>query len=279
MENKIVKTTVLEGGFGGNAKLIEMSDGQKFVYKSYAHLLPSTSLINEEWDTLVYLYNKGCSVPKPIEKDETGYSMQYIDSGNFISIYKKADIVTQKEMMSKFAKVLYDLHKIETTEKNVYGEKGFLQNELAEIRQVVEDFHFDEYIEILDRLETVSSNVIEKPLCYIHRDYHAWNVLSDKEGKLYIIDLFLKQGDFRFDVGWAYMLMSRNGENEGFGESFLAEYEKINPDVIVNIEFFKQLANLRWLINVKPGQLDKANAGWQWLINQGEKMIDVNFTL
>ena len=48
-------------------------------------------------------------------------------------------------------------------------------------------------------------------MCFIHRDHHPWNVLADSDGKLYVVDLPLSQGDFRFDVGWTYMLMFRSG--------------------------------------------------------------------
>lgn len=59
------------------------------------------------------------------------------------------------------------------------------------------------------------------PSCYLHRDYHIWNVLSDKNNKLYVIDLELKQGDYRFDVGWTY--------SKGYGIStrMLRYYEQI----------------------------------------------------
>lgn len=265
--SEIIKTTTLEGGSGGHAKLLETSDGKLIVHKSYAHLLPSTKEIDNELDTLVYLYKMGISVPKPISRDKTGFTMQYIDGGMFIDKYKES--TDKNDLMKKFAKTLHDLHTLETTEKT----SNFINTELSEIKQVIEKYNFTEYQKILNTLETAASHITEQPPCYIHRDYHAWNVLSDKNGKLYIIDLTLKQGDFRFDVGWTYMLMARNGENPGFSESFFAEYKKLNFAVSEDFEFFKQLANLRWLINVKPWQIGHFDEGWQWLIKQGEGMI------
>jgi hypothetical protein len=52
------------------------------------------------------------------------------------------------------------------------------------------------------------------------------------------------------------MLMSRSAIHDAkfkdFAQAFLAGYYKLKPDTCNDIEYFKQLANLRWLVNVSP---------------------------
>lgn len=247
-EKKIINTTIIKKSPEVEVRLEEMSDGKKHIYKEYA----DPAGINGEWDALVFLRKKGYSVPRPIKRGEKGIYLQYIESGALWHLYKGADAETQKAMLKKFTKLLYDLHTIETSD----AETGFLQAEIAEIGQLTAEKNLGEnYTDFLAGLEAAAKKITEQPTCYIHRDFHPWNVLSDKKGKLYATDLALKRGDFRFDVAWTYMLMSRTGYPE-FAEEFLREYGTLREDVFEDFEFFKQLANLRWLVNVQPGTGD-----------------------
>lgn len=265
MDNIIVKTTTFRDHPRCKVLLEEMQDGQKHVRKSYGARnisLNNVPLDDEEWAALCFLYNSGLNVPKPYKKDEQGMYMQYIDNGIFLDLYKVADIATQSKLTDKFVKLLCDLHNIKPKSNPPHG--GFIKNELAEIKTIIEKKQIDHYWEVLDKLQYLSTSITERQSCYIHRDYHVWNVLLDKDQKLYIIDMTLTQGDYRFDVGWTYMLMSRSSIHDvsftDFAQDFIEKYYKLKPDTCDDIEYFKQLANLRWLVNVTPDK--KTDEPW-----------------
>jgi len=251
-----------------------MADGQQCVSKKYSDAVNKNhpTFISDEWEAITFLHSKGYSVPKPIKKDGNKIYMQYIENGPLSRIYEISDDGLRQKQIKDFAKLLYDLHNVDMNDAEKPNFSRFVENELTEIRSIVEEHNLTDYLEILGKLEADSVNISEQPFCYIHRDYHWWNVLSAKDGKLYLVDFVLKQGDFRFDVGWTYMMMTRNGvsvEAEA-GEFFLAEYINLKPDVRVNFKFFKQLANLRWLANVRPGEWSKKPDFWQSMIRAAE---------
>ena len=268
------KTTKLTNGWQSEINLIETTSGEQYIRKNYT--FDDDTILKNEWKTLTFLYNKGYSVPKPIKIDKDGIYMQYVEKGALWDVYNDSDSKTQQDLMKKYAKLLYDLHAVDIScIKESYKGK-FVENELTEIRNIIEKHNLNDYLKILKKLETESLNIIEQPLCFIHRDYHPWNVLVDNY-KLYTIDIFYTQGDYRFDVGWAYVHMKRTSTDDNFAnfaENFLTEYQKLNPDVINDFEFFKQLANLRWLANVRPGELSEKPEFFQKMIKEAELIMN-----
>jgi hypothetical protein len=92
-----------------------------------------------------------------------------------------------------------------------------------------------------------------------------------------LIDIFNTLGDYRFDVGWAYVHMRREAEKAErvqFAEDFLCEYLKLKPEATDDFEFFKQLANLRWLANVRPGEWEEKSEFWQYMIKCAESVME-----
>ena len=255
MDNIIVKTTVFRNHPGGKVFLEEMLDGQNHIRKLHKS-------INEEWDALCFLHGTGINIPELYKIDENGLYMQYIDGGMLWENYQTADTATQQDLINSFTKLLYDLHNI--TPDNAPPFNNFIENELKEIKAIIKEKQIYDYNDILYKLEKLSIDITEQPPCYIHRDYHVWNVLMDKNQKLYLIDMELTQGDYRFDVGWTYMLQSRTTVHDArhgeIAEAFLSGYYKLKPEACVDIEFFMQLANLRWLVNVAP--MKKSDKHW-----------------
>ena len=260
MKNKIVKTIKLDGGFAGDIHLIETENGERCIRKSYANN-PSVDL-NAEWNALVFLHGKGYSVPKPLSKNTDEMYMQYIENGVLWDVYQTVDTATQHDLIEKFTKLLHDLHCI--SPKNVPSFDGFIQKEFSEIESIIKEKQIDNYKDILYKLEELSAGINEQPPCYVHRDYHVWNVLMDNNQKSYLIDMELTQGDYRFDVGWTYMLQNRSAVHDAWhseiAKAFLSGYYKLRPETYVDIEFFMQLANLRWLVNVAP--MKKSDKHW-----------------
>jgi aminoglycoside phosphotransferase (APT) family kinase protein len=268
MDNRIVKTTKFNTGFAGEVFLEEMQDGRQHIRKTYINSksLTNADEIGKEWDALVFLHNAGYAVPEPYKKDQHNIIMQYVDSGNFWETYQAVGTTAQYELMDKFIKLLYDLHIITP---NTPPSSGFIKNELMEIETIITGKGLDCYREILGKLEALSTEIKESPPCFIHRDYHPWNVLLDKNRKLYAIDLLLKQGDYRFDVGWTYMIMYRTGF-EDFAQEFLEGYYKLKSEVCCNMEYFKQLANLRWIVNVWS---ENPSPFFRAMMDKGEQFI------
>jgi aminoglycoside phosphotransferase (APT) family kinase protein len=91
--------------------------------------------------------------------------------------------------------------------------------------------------------------ITESPHCIIHRDYHPWNIILSEAGNMFVVDLECGLGDFRFDVAWTYTLMERSGYSD-FSKVFFKQYEEICGEKIMDFDFFKYLAIIRWLINV-----------------------------
>jgi len=262
MDSQIVKTTMLNGGLGGSVQLEETRDGRRHIRKTYIN---NTTLITEEWNALVFLYNAGFNVPQPYKKAENSIYMQYIDGETLWNGYQAADTAVRQELTDKFVKLLYDLHNIKP---NSVPNGGFIENELAEIKDLIPK-HRTDYLKTHSKLETLSKHIEERQLCYIHRDYHPWNVLMDKNQKLYVIDMPLRQGDYRFDVAWTYALMSRSGFEE-FASAFLSGYYKLKPDARDDFDYFIQLVNLRWLVNVYS---DSPNSFFRPMIEKAEQAI------
>lgn len=250
MKNSIT----LNDGFAGEVTLLETLDGQKYVHKAYSH---NSSLdINNEWNTLVFLYNQGYSVPKPIKRSKNGLYMQYIDNGTFWKTYEKADKHSGLDMIIKFTKLLNGLHAIKLLDVDISSTYSFIHKELSDIKYIIDKHHLKDISKVVDRLEILSAGIKEQKHCYLHRDYHPWNVLLDKDGKMYVIDLVLTFGDSRFDVAWTYALMSRSGYNE-FADMFLTEYIKLESTILNDFSFFMLLVNVRWLANVKASLMLK----------------------
>ncbi|MDR1690030.1 MAG: aminoglycoside phosphotransferase family protein [Clostridiales bacterium] len=250
MNNHIVKTTILRDNPGCKVLLEEMQDGRKHVRKSYVHSVNTDG----EWNALCFLYSANFNVPKPYKKNAQGMYMQYIDGGVLWDSYQAADAITKQELINKFTTLLHSLHII--TPKNTPPFNGFIKNELAEIKNIIKKKKIDRYWEVYNKLTILAAGIKEFSSCYIHRDYHVWNVMLDSNQKLYLIDMELNQGDYRFDVGWTYMIQSRSAVHDArhgdIAEAFLSEYCRLEPEVCNDIEFFMQLANLRWLVNVAP---------------------------
>ncbi|MCL2036695.1 MAG: aminoglycoside phosphotransferase family protein [Oscillospiraceae bacterium] len=271
MKNKIVKTIKLDGGFAGDIHLIETENGERCIRKSYANN-PSVDL-NAEWNALVFLHGKGYSVPKPLSKNTDEMYMQYIENGVLWDVYQTVDTATQHDLIEKFTKLLHDLHVLDIS-RACPAVLPYIENELSEIKNILEEKQLSNYLPALNKLELQSVNIAEKLPCFIHRVYHPWNVLTDINGKLYAVDLLLSQGDFRFDVAWTYMLMSRSDFSE-FAEAFLLEYAKFNPSVYDDFDFYKSLANLRWLANVSPFAHGQSELEcFRYWIKQAEKFCN-----
>ena len=193
-----------------------------------------------------------------------------------MGFYGKADNDSKRKLMQKYAKLLCELHSVDVSAITKSYKGKFIENELMEIRDIIEKNKLNDYMKILEKLESESANIKEVPLSFIHRDYHPWNVVVDKDCELYVIDIFNTQGDYRFDVGWAYVHMKRTSSNPefvSFAESFLSEYIVLNPDAIDNFEFFKQLANLRWLANVRPGEWSEKPDSWTHMIKEADVVM------
>ncbi|MCX8128904.1 MAG: aminoglycoside phosphotransferase family protein [Clostridia bacterium] len=232
---------------------------ESYIIKTYSESDSGVKSIIKEYKALDFLYSSGYPVPKPIihNTDTVFFGkpfiiMEQIKGMLLFESYTNSPLDKKASVLRTFAHLLFHLHSIDA--KGI--EPGFssrgqalLDTEIGEIKALIDLYQIDSlrriYEWIINNKKTVSGI---KP-SILHRDYHPWNVIEDTAGHHFVIDWIWSIGDFRFDLAWTVTLMERAGF-ESFAKGFLEEYELMCGSRIDNLEYFKVMAALRWLLNV-----------------------------
>lgn len=255
---KIQDIKVLKSGWAGEIISLKFKDNtQKYVVKTYNSSKNGLENIKQEWKGLNLLYNANYPVPRPIMSDfvnEKSYIvMEEIEGENLWNCYQTLSKEDRDKLLERFVKVFLKLHVLDVSivDKKLVKDStiSFIENEINEIKKLVEENKLEYFTQIIDWLQKEKVNIIGEKLSIIHRDYHPWNVIVDNNEKLYVIDLLWGIGDYRFDLAWTYTLMERSGF-EDFSENVLKKYKELRNENINNFEYFKVFSTLRWLINV-----------------------------
>lgn len=256
--SKIEEIKVLKSGWAGEIISLKLeSNGKKYVIKTYSSSKNGLQNIKQEWKGLNLLYNASYPVPRPIISDfdnEKPYIvMEEIEGDNLWNCYEKGSEESKKELLGKFVKVFFELHSLDISMMGGDTEKdttvSFVDEEIGEIEKLTIENRLGYFTQIICWLQKGKINVIGGKLSIIHRDYHPWNVIVDKSGEVYVIDLLWGIGDYRFDLAWMCTLMERSGF-EDFSHKVLEKYKGLIGKNIHNFDYFKVLATLRWLVNV-----------------------------
>lgn len=249
---------VLKSGWAGEIISIKLKDNaQKYVIKTYNSSKNGLQNIKQEWTGLNLLYKSGYPVPKPIMSDFTNDKpyivMEEIQGENLWTCYEGLDKEGKEQLLDGFVKIFFELHSLDIAtvdEEFAIGSTiSFIEKEINDIKKLAEENNLQYSTQIIDWLQKEKVNVANHKLSIIHRDYHPWNVIVDKNNKLYVIDLLWGIGDYRFDLAWTYTLMERSGF-ENFAQNVLEKYTKLKNEDINNFEYFEVLSTLRWLTNV-----------------------------
>jgi aminoglycoside phosphotransferase (APT) family kinase protein len=255
---KIQDIKVLKSGWAGEIISLKFKDNtQKYVIKTYNSSKNGLENIKQEWKGLNLLYDANYPVPRPIMSDfvnEKPYIvMEEIEGENLWDYYQTLSKEDKDQLLERFVKVFFELHELDVSivDKELVKDStiSFIEKEINEIKKLVEENKLEYFTQIIDWLQKEKANIIGEKLSIIHRDYHPWNVIVDKNEKIYVIDLLWGIGDYRFDLAWMYTLMERSGV-EDFSENVLKKYKELKNKNINNFEYFKVFSTLRWLINV-----------------------------
>lgn len=262
IENRLDATIqdikVLKSGWAGEIISLKFKDNaQKYVVKTYNSSKNGLENIKQEWKGLNLLYIANYPVPRPIMSNfvnEKPYIvMEEIEGENLWDCYQTLSKENKDQLLERFVKVFFELHVLDVSivdkEFVKYTTKSFIEKEINDIKKLVEENKLECFTQIIDWLQKEKVNIIDEKLSIIHRDYHPWNVIVDKNEKIYVIDLMWGIGDYRFDLAWTYTLMERSGV-EDFSQNVLKKYRELRNENINNFEYFKVFSTLRWLINV-----------------------------
>ncbi|MCX7773684.1 MAG: aminoglycoside phosphotransferase family protein [Clostridia bacterium] len=263
--DEVSDSRVLKSGWAGEITLVSLKNtNQRVIIKTYASDREGKANLEREWQGLCFLNECHYPVPKPLwinnQCEKPFIVMEAVSGGNLWEIYEKSAEEEQKKLMEGFTRLFYDLHRLNPSITGTVtegGTGGFIRRELSEIQGLMEQNGFSFLKPAYEWLEMGAASVKDMGLSILHRDYHPWNVLRDKEGKLYVIDWIWGIGDYRFDLLWTTALMARSGF-EAFSEKMLSIYEAFLGHEIPDKDYFLALASLRWLMNVlisyKTGQ-------------------------
>ncbi|ASK61909.1 aminoglycoside phosphotransferase [Virgibacillus phasianinus] len=145
-----------------------------------------------------------------------------------------------REMLTKTALVLVDLHKIPTKALDV----------TMPTYNFIDYFYHPEiekYPDIHEVIKALLEKVQVQQNCVIHGDFHFENIV-EKNGKYAIIDWTNGQlGDQRYDFAWSYTLLRIYSPSDWESTMFRSVYFKENQLDEEEIEIFEALACLRWI--------------------------------
>lgn len=258
-DKKISNIEVLKSGWAGELYSIKFEgDNQKYILKSYGSSEKEISDLKHEWAGINLLDNLKYPVPKPFKSDFDSeipcILIEQIDGEDFWSIYNKSTQESKVELLNKFTKAFLELHQIKISNFNSkYLNKttnSFIEKEINSIKKIAEENNFEFAFKVINWLNAKKEDIVQENLSILHRDYHPWNVIVDKNEDVHIIDWVWGIGDYRFDLAWTCTLMERSNFKD-FSEQLYKIYQELHMKKIDNFDYFKVLATLRWLMNVE----------------------------
>jgi aminoglycoside phosphotransferase (APT) family kinase protein len=107
-----------------------------------------------------------------------------------------------------------------------------------------------EFDPVFDWLRKGADDVRFTEPCLVHWDYHPWNIIVKNDGTARVIDWTQAQVlDFRFDLGWTFLLISTHAHPRLAG-SVLRKYEQKARKRIEDMDYFTVAACLKRLFAV-----------------------------
>ena len=280
--------TQLKSGWAGSVYAFSIdvkedikSEQKDYILKIYSGNEQGVDGIEKESQALKFLANSGYHVPEYIghntsmnEFEHPFLIMERIQGKMFWDVYHEAEEEQKKEMVITFSRLLYDLHKkdIEITniDKTQVGSIRLIDQELEEIKELLDVYSLDELKPVYLWLENMKHTVADLSPSILHRDYHPWNIIINERNQPYVIDWVWGIGDYRFDLAWTICLLERSGFNS-FAEKVLTAYKELLNREIKNFDYFKVLSTLRWLLNVSVSAISGEN------LREGERQAFSEF--
>lgn len=258
---KVDSVETFKSGWAGEVLSIRCIGGDKqFIVKIYNSKSGKENIIHE-WKGINMLYTAGYPVPKPIQlvenSEKTYIIIEKIVGELFWDVYKRQNETERIPLQDQFAKLLVQLHQIDIDKLPIEkGQAPHLIAEISKIKQDIAEMNLAAMNEVVLWLEQNMQKENHTKYSFLHRDYHPWNVIIDRSGKMYVIDWGWGIGDYRFDLAWTCSLMERT-EYRAFSNHLFTNYQKEINEKIENFDYFKVLVTLRWMINVMTGLKDE----------------------
>jgi aminoglycoside phosphotransferase (APT) family kinase protein len=244
-----------------------VSKTDELILKTFANDMYGKDHALKERHALKQLHFRGYPVPRPVASEtEAGHIgmpfiiMERIPGRLLGNVLLESPEVEQPKLLTPFVQLLVDLHtmNIKALVENllVKDEYTLIKRELYNLRSLIAPYEsltpiFEWLNEHRDRVPCARPSIN-------HRDFHPWNVILSDEGKLSVIDWGWQIGDPRSDLAWLLTKLER--ENLGrMSDIVLREYERLDGRPVEHLDYFKVLANLRWLVGVaKDFQVDRS---------------------
>lgn len=123
----------------------------------------------------------------------------------------------------------------------------FFTYELAHPKKIIANHRVDALSPVIDWMEDNQVELGEP--CLLHSDYHAMNNLVRNESEMVTIDWAnTKLGDFRYDLGFAVLVLNSMGFDTT--EKMVSLYESISGKKALNLDYFMVLSSLWNLLRI-----------------------------
>ncbi|WP_058304464.1 phosphotransferase family protein [Gorillibacterium timonense] len=268
--------TPLKSGWAGSVYSFTIAvdknnDKEKkdYILKIYSGTKSGVESVEKECQALIFLGKSGYPVPEYLghdlsmsEGNNAFLVMERINGRMFWDVYAEVDSDQKKDMVKTFSRLLYELHKkdigIAKMEYTETASMSLIDNELAEIKALLDHNQIEQLYPVYFWLQTNKQTVEDLSPAILHRDYHPWNVILNENQQPVVIDWVWGIGDYRFDLAWTLGLMERGGF-DSFAAEALAAYTQLLGKEIKNLDYFKVLSTLRWLLNVSVSLISGDN--------------------
>ena len=241
--------------------LVSDSKSTPLILRIYRPAFSDSAM--REFRVLQNLHAEGIGVPRPYlcneNSDATGraYIIMERIEGPLLSdeLYASQSKPRFNQLLKSFAGNLVAIHSLDWTKAFTFLDRYditenphlFFTYELAGPKKKLADHRVDALSPVIDWMEANQTKLREP--CLLHADYHAMNILVRNENELVTIDWGnAKLGDFRYDLGFAIMVLNSTGFD--LKEKMVSLYELISGKKVKNIEYFMVLSSLWNLLRI-----------------------------
>lgn len=229
----------------------------KFLLKLFRNRLPKERAENEYKNTHK-LYSSQINVPKVFgfRANECSFKrpfmlMEFI-SGQLLGTLVYNNITNDNIFFNAFIENLVKIHAV--TWKQYFDEIKvpdigtdpyiIIKSIITRTNQLVQEFTINEFVPVLDWLQTNMKEYPCNKLVFSHGDYHPGNIILNSQNELVTLDWSnVGLSDRRIDIAFAIIVL--NSESNLVSDNLvISTYESITNVKIEGIEYFKVLTSL-----------------------------------
>lgn len=230
---------------------------QRLVLKTYADTVDGKDRALKERHALYHLRTARYAVPgvAALEVDDNPLGrpfilMEYVDGAPMAEVLPLVDDRGRTELAQQFVGLLtalHDLgHQVLVPRMGALSEFALVNREIHTMRSLAADYSLEALTPVLDWL--YAQRVSAPRPVITHRDFHPSNVLLNASGVPYVIDWVWQVSDPRYDLAATLGQLERGGD-AGFANAVLAEYERVTGGAVAALDYFRVMAETRWLID------------------------------